>query len=68
MEGTVPPLGVRREAMADGSYGRGSNALGRSRVFGLPTQFFIRPDGTIASIGKTVDEAAAVAAIEAILP
>ncbi len=38
------------------------------RVFGLPTQFFIRPDGTIASIGKTVDEAAAVAAIEAILP
>ena len=38
------------------------------RVFGLPTQFFIRPDGTIASVGKTVDEAAAVAAIEAILP
>ena len=38
------------------------------KVFGLPTQFFIRPDGTIASVGKTVDEAAAVAAIEAILP
>jgi peroxiredoxin len=38
------------------------------RVFGLPTQFFIRPDGTIASVGKTVDEAAAVAAIEEILP
>ncbi len=38
------------------------------RVFGLPTQFFIRPDGTIASVGKTVDEAAAVAAIEGILP
>jgi cytochrome c biogenesis protein CcmG/thiol:disulfide interchange protein DsbE len=40
----------------------------RYRVFGLPTQFFIRPDGVIASVGKTVDEAAAVAAIEAILP
>jgi peroxiredoxin len=40
----------------------------RYRVFGLPTQFFIRPDGTIASVGKTVDEASAVAAIEAILP
>jgi thiol-disulfide isomerase/thioredoxin len=38
------------------------------KVFGLPTQFFIRPDGTIASVGKTVDEASAVAAIEAILP
>ena len=38
------------------------------KVFGLPTQFFIRPDGTIASVGKTVDEAAAVAAIGAILP
>ena len=38
------------------------------RVFGLPTQFFIRPDGVIAAVGKTVDEAAAVAAIEAILP
>ncbi|MEX1170397.1 MAG: TlpA disulfide reductase family protein [Chloroflexota bacterium] len=38
------------------------------RVFGLPTQFFIRADGTIASVGKTVDEAAALAAIEAILP
>ena len=38
------------------------------RVFGLPTQFFIRPDGVIASVGKTVDEAAAVAAIGAILP
>lgn len=38
------------------------------RVFGLPTQFFIRPGGVIASVGKTVDEAAAVAAIEAILP
>jgi peroxiredoxin len=40
----------------------------RYRVFGLPTQFFIRPDGVIASVGKTVDEATAVAAIEAILP
>ena len=40
----------------------------RYRVFGLPTQFFIRPDGVIASVGKTLDEAAAVAAIEAILP
>jgi cytochrome c biogenesis protein CcmG/thiol:disulfide interchange protein DsbE len=40
----------------------------RYRVFGLPTQFFIRPDGVIASVGKTVDEAAAMAAIEAILP
>lgn len=38
------------------------------RVFGLPTQFFIRPDGVISSVGKTVDEAAAVNAIEAILP
>ena len=38
------------------------------RVFGLPTQFFIRPDGVIASVGKTVDEAAASAAIKAILP
>jgi peroxiredoxin len=40
----------------------------RYRVFGLPTQFFIGPDGTIVSVGKTVDEASAVAAIEAILP
>lgn len=40
----------------------------RYRVFGLPTQFFIRPDGVIDSVGKTVDEAAAIAAIEAILP
>jgi len=39
----------------------------RYRVFGLPTQFFIRPDGVIASVGKTVDEASAIAAIEAIL-
>ena len=38
------------------------------KVFGLPTQFFVRPDGVIASVGKTVDEAAAVTAIEAILP
>jgi peroxiredoxin len=38
------------------------------KVFGLPTQFFIRPDGIIDSVGKTVDEASAVAAIEAILP
>lgn len=38
------------------------------KVFGLPTQFFIRPDGLIDSVGKTVDEASAVAAIEAILP
>jgi thiol-disulfide isomerase/thioredoxin len=40
----------------------------RYRVFGLPTQFFIRPDGVIASVGKTVDEASAISAIEAILP
>jgi thiol-disulfide isomerase/thioredoxin len=40
----------------------------RYRVFGLPTQFFIRPDGIIDSVGKTVDEATAVARIEAILP
>ena len=40
----------------------------RYRVFGLPTQFFIRPDGVIDSVGKTVDEATAVARIEAILP
>jgi thiol-disulfide isomerase/thioredoxin len=38
------------------------------KVFGLPTQFFIRRDGTIASVGKTVDESSAVTAIEAILP
>ncbi|HEX5149772.1 MAG TPA: TlpA disulfide reductase family protein [Candidatus Limnocylindrales bacterium] len=38
------------------------------KVFGLPTQFFVRPDGVIASVGKTVDEAAAVTAIQAILP
>jgi cytochrome c biogenesis protein CcmG/thiol:disulfide interchange protein DsbE len=38
------------------------------KVFGLPTQVFIRPDGVVASVGKTVDEASAVAAIEAILP
>jgi len=38
------------------------------KVFGLPTQFFIRPDGVIDSVGKTVDESSAVAAIEAILP
>jgi thiol-disulfide isomerase/thioredoxin len=38
------------------------------KVFGLPTQVFIRPDGVIDSVGKTVDEASAVAAIEAILP
>jgi thiol-disulfide isomerase/thioredoxin len=40
----------------------------RYRVFGLPTQVFIRPDGVIDAIGKTVDEAAAVTRIEAILP
>lgn len=40
----------------------------RYRVFGLPTQFFIRPDGVIDAVGKTVDEATAVARIEAILP
>lgn len=40
----------------------------RYRVYGLPTQFFIRPDGVIASVGKTVDEASAISAIEAILP
>jgi thiol-disulfide isomerase/thioredoxin len=40
----------------------------RYRVFGLPTQFFIRPDGVIDAVGKTVDEAAAVTRIEAILP
>jgi thiol-disulfide isomerase/thioredoxin len=38
------------------------------KVFGLPTQFFIGTDGVIKSVGKTVDEASAVAAIEAILP
>jgi thiol-disulfide isomerase/thioredoxin len=38
------------------------------KVFGLPTQVFIRPDGVIDSVGKTVDEASAVAAIDAILP
>lgn len=40
----------------------------RYRVFGLPTQFFIRPDGVIDAVGKTVDEAAGIKAIEAILP
>jgi cytochrome c biogenesis protein CcmG/thiol:disulfide interchange protein DsbE len=38
------------------------------KVFGLPTQVFIRPDGVIDSVGKTVDEASAIAAIESILP
>jgi thiol-disulfide isomerase/thioredoxin len=42
--------------------------LPQYKVFGLPTQFFIRPDGVIASVGKTVDESSAVTAIEAILP
>jgi peroxiredoxin len=53
------------------TYTIGFDASGRIyreyKVFGLPTQFFIRPDGVIASVGKTVDEASAVAAIEAIL-
>jgi thiol-disulfide isomerase/thioredoxin len=40
----------------------------RYRVFGLPTQFFIRPDGVISSVGKVMDETLAVAHIEAILP
>ena len=38
------------------------------RVFGLPTQFFIRPDGVIDAVGKTVDQRTAEARIEAILP
>lgn len=39
------------------------------RVYVLPTQFFIRPDGRIASlILGPLDEAAATAQIEAILP
>ena len=61
---------LRRRVRAD--YTIGFDASGhifrRYKVFGLPTQFFIRPDGVIASVGKTVDEASAVAAIEAILP
>lgn len=40
----------------------------RYRVFGLPTQFFVGPDGIIRSVGKVVDMAGAVARIEAILP
>ena len=40
----------------------------RYRVYGLPTQFFIRPDGVINAIGATVTEATAVSMIEAILP
>jgi thiol-disulfide isomerase/thioredoxin len=40
----------------------------RYQVFGLPTQFFIGPDGVIRSVGKVVDEAGAIARIEAILP
>jgi peroxiredoxin len=38
------------------------------RVFGLPTQFFIGPDGVISSVGKVVDEAGAIPRIQAILP
>ena len=39
------------------------------RVYVLPTQFFIRPDGRIASlILGPLDEAAATAQLEAILP
>ena len=40
----------------------------RYRVFGLPTQFFIGPDGVIRSVGKVLDEAGAIARISAILP
>lgn len=39
------------------------------KAYGLPTQVFIRPDGVIESIvGAPLDEAGAVAHIEAILP
>ena len=38
------------------------------RVFAPADPVLPRPDGVIASVGKTVDEAAAVAAIEALLP
>ena len=39
------------------------------KAYGLPTQIFIDPDGVIASIvGAPLDEAAAIAQIEAILP
>lgn len=38
------------------------------RIFGLPTQVFIRPDGVIDAVGKTVDQASATVAIERILP
>ena len=67
------PADVRAYAERyDLSYTIGFDASGHIyheyKVFGLPTQFFIRPDGVIASVGKTVDEASAVAAIEAILP
>ena len=47
---------------------RRATSTGAIKVFGLPTQFFIRPDGVIDAVGKTVDEATAVARIEAILP
>ncbi|MEX2314883.1 MAG: TlpA disulfide reductase family protein [Thermomicrobiales bacterium] len=40
----------------------------RYRVYGLPTQFFIRPDGVIHAIGAVVTEGTAVPMIEAILP
>lgn len=67
------PADIRAYAERYGlSYTIGFDASGhifrRYRVFGLPTQFFIRPDGVIASVGKTVDEASAITAIEAILP
>jgi peroxiredoxin len=39
------------------------------KAYGLPTQIFIDPDGVIASIvGAPLDEAGAIAQIEAILP
>ena len=39
------------------------------KAYGLPTQIFIRPDGVIESIvGAPLDEAGAIAHIEAILP
>jgi thiol-disulfide isomerase/thioredoxin len=67
------PADIRAYAQRyDLGYTIGFDASGdifrRYRVFGLPTQFFIRPDGVIDAVGKTVDEATAVARIEAILP
>ena len=70
--GAVPALVPFLVERYDLTYTIGFDASGhiyrQYKVFGLPTQFFIRPDGVIDSVGKTVDEARAVAAIEAILP